>query len=73
MTPRYTPEKPPDHKKEDDEELTHEDIVWIREQRQLDEHAKWLRGQIRVIWPWVVSIIGAVVTAAIWIRDHVRF
>lgn len=67
--PRHT-EKPPDT---DDDTLTHEEILWIREQRKQDAHAQWLRGQIRVIWPWAVSVVGAVVAALIWIRDHVRF
>ena len=66
MTPKHA-EKPPD------DELTPDDIAWIRRQRKLDEHAAWLRGQVRVIWPWAVSVVGALVAALMWIRDHVRF
>jgi hypothetical protein len=68
MTPPHTDrEKPPD------DELTPDDIQWIRQQRKQDAHAEWLRGQIKVIYPWALSVIGALVAAIIWIRDHVRF
>ena len=53
--------------------LSDDDIRWIHEQRKLDAHAEWLRGQIRVIWPWVISIVGAIVAAVIWIKEHVRW
>ena len=56
-----------------DLELTNDDIRWIHEQRKLDAHAEWLRGQIRVVWPWVVSIVGALVATVIWIKEHVRW
>lgn len=69
--PRHTRDRPPDD--DADDEITPEDIRWIREQRRQDAHAKWLRGQIKVIYPWALSIIGALVAAAIWIKDHVRF
>ena len=65
-----TPRKPD---ADDPPALTDEDIRWIHEQRKLDAHAQWLRGQVRVIWPWVVSILGSVVTATIWIRDYVKW
>ena len=63
---------PPHHDDDDPPTLTHEDVQWIRQQRKSDAHNEWLRGQIRVIWPWAISIVGAVVGALIWIRDHVR-
>lgn len=56
-----------------DLELTNDDIRWIHEQRKLDAHAEWLRGQIRVVWPWVVSIVGALVAAVAWIKENVRW
>ena len=65
-----TPRKPDEG---DPPTLTEKDIEWIHEQIRLDEHAKWLRGQVRVIWPWVVSVVGALVAAIIWIKEHVRF
>ena len=55
------------------DEITPEDVRWIREQRRQDAHAQWLRGQIKVVYPWVLSIVGAIVAAVIWIKDHVRF
>ena len=56
-----------------DLELTNDDIRWIHEQRKLDAHAEWLRGQVRVLYPWVISIVGAIVAAVIWIKEHVRW
>lgn len=61
-------EKPPP-----EDGLTHDDVLWIREQRKQDAHAQWLRGQIRVVYPWVISVVGAIVAATLWIKDHVRF
>jgi hypothetical protein len=63
------------HKEPESEslEITLEDIQWIRRKRQQDEHATWLRGQVKIIWPWVISIVGTLVAAVIWIKDHVRF
>ena len=62
--------KPPDETEPD--EITQDDIQWIRAQRKADAHAEWLRGQIKVIYPWAISVIGALVAAIIWIREHVR-
>lgn len=56
-----------------DLELTNDDIRWIHEQRKLDAHAEWLRGQVRVLYPWVISIVGAIVAAVVWIKEHVRW
>lgn len=55
-----------------DLEITHDDVLWIKSKRKQEAHEEWLRGQFKVIWPWVVSIIGAFVAAAIWIKEHVR-
>ena len=63
--PRIDPDDDPPH-------LEPEDILWIRQQRRNDAHEAWLRGQIKVLWPWVVSIVGALVAAAMWVRDHVK-
>ena len=54
-------------------ELTDADIRWVHEQRKLDAHAEWLRGQVRVLYPWVISIVGAIVAAVVWIKEHVRW
>ena len=53
--------------------LSDDDIRWIHEQRKLDAHAEWLRGQIRVIWPWVVAVVGFLVGAVKLIKDHVKW
>ena len=69
MTPKRA-ELPLD---DDEPELSTDDIRWIHEQRKLDAHAEWLRGQIRVLYPWVISIVGAIVAAVVWIKEHVRW
>ena len=55
-----------------DEPLTNDERLWIRQQIKQHEHEEWLRGQVRVLWPWVVSIIGAIVAAVAWIKEHVK-
>ena len=69
MTPKRA-ELPLD---DDEPELSTDDIRWIHEQRKLDAHAEWLCGQIRVLYPWVISIVGAIVAAVVWIKEHVRW
>ena len=68
MTPRKA-----DPHIDDPPSLTDDDIRWIHEQRKLDAHAEWLRGQIRVIWPWVLAVVGALVGAVQLIKDHVKW
>jgi len=68
MTPRKA-----DQSANDPPVLTDDDIRWIHEQRKLDAHAEWLRGQIRVIWPWLVAVVGALVGAVKLIKDHVKW
>ena len=67
MTPRKA-DTPDDHL-----ELSDDDIRWIHEQRQLDNHAKWLRGQVRVLYPWVISVVGTIVAAVVWIKENFRW
>jgi len=66
MTPPHTKDA------DDPPELTQEDLKWIREQRKQSAHEEWLRGQIKVLWPWVIAGITALVAAVNWIKDHVR-
>ena len=68
MTPRKA-----DPHIDDPPSLTDDDIRWVHEQRKLDAHADWLRGQVRILYPWVISIIGALVAGIVWIRDHVKW
>lgn len=64
---------PPHPKDEDDPPtLTHDEVAWVRAQRKQTAHEEWLRGQIKVVWPWVIAVITAVVAAVSWIKDHVR-
>lgn len=58
---------------DEEPELTHDEIHWIREQRKQQQHEQWLRGQIRVIWPWVVAVVGFLVGAVKLIKEHVKW
>ena len=40
--------------------LQPEEILWVREQRRQHAHEQWLRGQIKILWPWIVGGAGAV-------------
>jgi len=62
---------PPQHD-DDPPYLTPEDVQWIRQQRKSDAHEEWLRGQIKIFYPWIIGIATALVAAIVWIRDHVR-
>lgn len=53
--------------------VTEADVLWIRKQRKADEHATWLRGQVKVIWPWVIGGITAIVAFINWAKDHLRW
>lgn len=80
MTPtKRHPERPPPDESEDSLEVTAEDILWIRQQRRQHEHEKWLRGQIKVLWPWVVAAVSVLValgsgamSLAKWASEHVK-
>jgi hypothetical protein len=70
--PKRPTEHPPPDLDEGDLELTDDDIRWVRRNRKQDDHWQWVRGQVRVLWPYVVAVVGALVAAVTWIRDHVR-
>lgn len=63
---------PPKQIADGEEPLTAEERTWIRQQIKRDEHEAWLRGQIKILWPWVVSIIASLVAAIAWIKEHVK-
>ena len=73
MTPPKPDAKPPpDH-------LTAEEIEWLREnrafldsQRKAAEHEAWLRGRVKVVWPWLVAIVAATVSVIDWISKHIQ-
>lgn len=67
-----TPTKRTNEQPDEQLELTEDDIRWVRQQRKQDAHEEWLRGQVRILWPWVISVVGALVAAVVWIRDHVK-
>ena len=64
----------PPHKQDDIEpgRMTQEDIAWVHAQRRQTAHEDWLRGQIKVIWPWVIAVITALVALLSWVKDHVK-
>lgn len=71
MTPPHQDrEKPPDHLTEDEIEWLRDNRDWIEQQRRSVEHEAWLRGRIKVIMPWVLSAIAAVVAAFDWLYKH---
>ena len=53
-------------------ELRPDEIEWIRDQRRKHEHEVWLRGQVRLLWPWFVATVSALVALAAWVKEHVR-
>ena len=69
MTPKRA-ERPPD---EDEPELSNDELRWFREQYEQHKYRTWLGGQIRSNWTWVVSVVGALVGAIVWIKEHVKW
>lgn len=71
MTPPHAPkEKPSDRLTSDEIEWLRENKEWIEAQRKSSEHEAWLRGRIKVVWPWVITIIAAVVATGDWLAKH---
>ena len=72
MTPPHASnrEKPPDHLTEDEIEWLRENREWIEGQRKSVEHEAWLRGRLKVIMPWILSIVAALVATADWLTKH---
>ena len=61
-------------------QLSKDEIEWLREnrafieaQRKASEHEAWLRGRIKVIWPWIITGVAALVAVIDWIYKHIRF
>ena len=40
---------------------------------QEEAHATWLRGRIRVVWPWIAAIAAAAVAVIDWIQKHIKW
>lgn len=72
-TTKRPTEHPPPDLDDDGPELTDADIQWVRRNRKQDDHWRWVRGQVRILWPYVVAVVGTLVAAITWIKDHVRF
>lgn len=71
MTPPHTDrERPPDHLTEDEIEWLRENREWLDQQRRAVEHEAWLRGRIKVILPWILSVVAALVAAFDWLSKH---
>jgi len=60
------------HEEDGETPLTDEERKWVRHQMRQHQHEEWLRGQVRVLWPWVIAIVGALVAVASWVKEHVR-
>jgi hypothetical protein len=72
MTPPHTSnrEKPPDRLTSDEIEWLRENKEWLDAQRKSSEHEAWLRGRIKVVWPWVITILAAIVATGEWLAKH---
>lgn len=78
MTPPQPADRPPD-----DEPFTPEERALIRrllqQAPQLDAivqeeaHATWLRGRVKVIWPWLVAVVAAAVAVVDWVQKHIKW
>ena len=71
MTPPHTDrEKPPDHLTEDEIEWIRENREWLDAERKSSEHATWLRGRIKVIYPWLITVVAGIVAVGDWLMKH---
>ena len=71
MTPPHPDrEKPPDHLTEDEIAWIRENREWLDAERKSSEHATWLRGRIKVINPWLITVVAAVVAVGDWLMKH---
>ena len=72
-------DRPPDG----DEPFTPEERAMLRQLLQQapqlqhivqeEAHASWLRGRIKVIYPWVIALAAAAVAVIDWVQKHIRW
>lgn len=55
------------------EALTDTELQDLRNILRERAHERWLRSRIKVLWPWVVGVVGAVVAIVDWIQRHLTF
>lgn len=66
--PQNATEKPLDRLTKDEIEWFRDNKEWLDTQRQSSEHEAWLRGRIKVIYPWLITIVGVLVAAGDWLH-----
>ena len=64
MTPPPSPES---------DDLTPEEKAWVRNAVLDDQYTKRLRERIKVVWPWFIAIVSAIVATVDWIQKHIRW
>lgn len=42
----------------------------IRKLLEDDDHATWLRKQVRVFTPWLIAVVGGVYALVNWAQSH---
>lgn len=50
---------------------TNQELEFLRAAKLQSERASWFWQMVRLYFPWVVSIGGAIVSAAWWVASHV--
>lgn len=52
--------------------LTPDELKRLREIIEADDHATWLRRQIKVIVPWMFAVVAGVYTGWGWLVAHIQ-
>ena len=72
--PHNRAEKPPNDEQYDGETpLTPAERAHVRRILDEDNKATWLRGRVKIIWPWIAAAAVAVVGVIDWIQKHIKW
>ncbi len=53
--------------------FTDNELKRLRQLLQDDDRATWLRKQIRVFTPWVVTVVAGIWALAEWLSKHLKW
>lgn len=68
--PHKEREKPPDQLTDDEIKWIRETRSWVDAQREQSKHRSWL---VKVVLPWVLSVVSGAALAIDWLQKHIRW
>ena len=53
--------------------LTKSEVVQLRKMLVDDDHATWLRKQVKVFVPWIATVVASGYGLVLWVSKHVNW